>query len=124
MEGWKYIAVKTQNSNVLEEWINSLPQKGQAKVDTLLRRLRITRNWKRPQTGSLTGYDKIIEIIIEFNNVQYRPLGCYGPGRGVFTFLFIATEKGDKFVPKDAPKIAEKMCKQVHNGEIEIEDYE
>jgi hypothetical protein len=70
--------------------------------------------WRVPQTKQLDGEgDGLVEIRFKADGVQQRPLGFYGPGRMEFTLLSWATEKGDKFVPKDALKIAQERKKQI-----------
>ena len=70
--------------------------------------------WRFPQTRQLTDEcEGLVEIRFFADKVQQRPLGFYGPGRMAFTLLFWATEKGSKFVPRDACAIALKRKKQV-----------
>jgi hypothetical protein len=57
---------------------------------------------------------------------QYRPLFIFGPGRAEITFVFMADEVGDAFVPKDAPERADHMRDDLMSGrsascELEIE---
>ena len=42
------------------------------------------------------------EMRFKAAGVQQRPLGFRGPGENVFTIVFCATERGNKFVPRDA----------------------
>jgi len=46
--------------------------------------------------------DGIGEIRFKADRVQQWPLGFRGPGENQFTIVFCATEKGDRFVPRDA----------------------
>ena len=59
-----------------------------------------------PYFTPLTGYSGICEIKFIVQNIQYRPLGCYGPEKNEFTILIGAREEGDRFNPRNAPKIA------------------
>jgi hypothetical protein len=55
---------------------------------------------------------------------QYRPLFFFGPARGDVTFVFMADEVGDKFVPTDAPQRAERARDDVVNRRSEIRELE
>jgi hypothetical protein len=58
-------------------------------------------DWREPVFKWLE--QGIGEVRFKADRVQQRPLGFQGPdGRDVFTIVFPATERGDKFVPKDA----------------------
>ena len=43
-------------------------------------------DWPRDWFTELDGYDGIFEMRITCNNIQYRPLGFFGPDRYEFTF--------------------------------------
>lgn len=60
--------------------------------------------WVRPYYATLP--NGIGEIRFEYKNVQYRPLGFWGPNRNEFTFLFFALEISDRFEPETALGIA------------------
>lgn len=107
-------------------WYDARTKKEQAKIDRLISHLKITKIWGRPYSGKLHGYDELFELIIELNNVQWRPIGFYGPGKNEFTILTVAMEKGSKFEPKDAPDKAERRCRIVLNDKEGrcIKDYE
>jgi hypothetical protein len=57
-------------------------------------------DWREPLFKWLEG--GIGKIRFKASSVQQRPLVMRGLGIDVVTMLFPATEKGDKFVPKDA----------------------
>ena len=79
--------------------------------------------WKRPYISKLKGSDKIWEIRVEFNNIQYRPLGCLGPKSNEFTLLIGAREKGDRLEPIDAIRIAEERCSLILEHERYTDEY-
>jgi hypothetical protein len=57
-----------------------------------------------------------VEIRFKGDNVQQRPLG-FRSGESEFTILFWATEKGGKFVPKNACERALRRKEQIQKGE-------
>src|SRR4051812_26065468 len=58
--------------------------------------------WGRPWAEKLHGEcAKLVEIIFEVDNVQYRPLGFFS-GPMEFTFVYFATEVNDRFEPVTA----------------------
>jgi hypothetical protein len=87
--------------NVIREWIDTLPIAAQAKVDAMIILLQASPIWPWPQQyfSALRGYKNIYEIRAGSCGVQYRPLGCYGPGRSEFSILIGSIEKGGK-LPK------------------------
>lgn len=114
---WTIREWASNTGSFLEEY-NAQPGEVQAAFDVALRFLSHNPPsvWRLPQTRPLKREcEGLIEIRFLAGKVQQRPLGYHGPGRMVFTLLFWATEKGDKFVPPDACKIALKRKKQVEN---------
>ena len=95
--------------DIFQEWYERLPARAQAKFDTILEYLRDTphTHWPTTLVSALTGAEGIFEIRFKIRNVLYRPLGCFGPGRGEFTLLVPAREHGNTFEPKNAIALAE-----------------
>lgn len=100
---WKFKEFVLGSDGVFGTWAKGLPQADQAKVDLFIDRLRLMKTFPPKLVFKLTGYKKIYELRIKGPHVQYRPLGCYGPGRHEFTLLVGAMEVENKFDPKDAP---------------------
>ena len=101
----------------IKEWYDELPLKLQAKFDWVSEYLeeRPINDWMTsPFITHLTGYEGIYEIKFQGGNYVGRPLGCFGPGDQEFTFLIGAREKGNDFVPKNAPKLAQSRKAIVH----------
>jgi hypothetical protein len=99
--------------NVIAAWVGSIRSgKKQAKVaarwDAMLEHLRNIENsdWPTGWFTELTGYEGILEMKFTVQNIQWRPLGYFGPRRHEFTFLIGAMEKNNRFVPTDAPSTA------------------
>jgi Phage derived protein Gp49-like (DUF891) len=90
-------------------WLQSLPKAARIKIDNRILILRAIEVWPAQYVSALKGYEGIFELRIVFSGNQYRPLGCYGPGRGEFTFLLGTIEKGK--LPKRVLEIAEQRRK-------------
>ncbi len=103
----------------------AMPVKARAKLDTLIRHLEATpkQQWHPGQFKPLRGYRGIFEVRACYKNVEYRPLGCFGPELKQFTLLVGAIEKDSKFIPLSAPKTAIDRCKAIHNRENLVDEY-
>lgn len=113
MKQWIFKIFGEKESDV-DIWLNGLPPKAQARMDTIISYMEITRDWTRtPYFSTLQGHKGINEIKFTFQNKQYRPLGCYGPENNEFTLLIGAMEQGNRFNPISAPLIAEKRRKEI-----------
>jgi len=124
MNNWTIKSFITERGvNVIKEWLDGLPIKAQVAIDERIRFLALWGYWYRPYANKLKGYDGIWEIIIQSEKAQYRPLGCFGPGNKVFSLLIGAREKGSRFEPKDAPKIAERRKKMIYQNEKYLDEY-
>jgi hypothetical protein len=115
---WKFKEFISESGGEFENWVNSLPPADQAKIDVFIGRLRLMKTWSPKLVFPLTGYRKIYELKIHGPGVQYRPLGCYGPGRNEFTLLIGAKEVGSKFEPKDAPNKAVERQKLIQDKRL------
>ena len=95
--------------DIFQEWYEQLPARAQAKFDTILEYLRDTPHtqWFTIVVLPLSEAEGIFEIRFKIRNVLYRPLGCFGPGRGEFTLLVPAREHGNRFEPTNAIALAE-----------------
>jgi hypothetical protein len=80
--------------NVISRWIDALPPKARAKIDTRLLFMRAKAVWPEPWVSALTGWPELIELRIGSFGNAYRPIGFYGPQRREFTIVLGATEKG------------------------------
>lgn len=93
----------------------------QAELETALDYLKVrTRDeWRRPKAAKLTRCDEFrdfFEIRCFADNVQQRPIGYFGPGENDFTILIWATEKGNKLIPAEWCKKANRRRKQILEG--------
>jgi hypothetical protein len=83
----------------------------QAKLDVSLEYLksRSRSEWCRPRAAKLskcTEFRDFFEIRIFADRVQHRPIGFFGPKPNEFTILLWVIEKGNKFIPDNWCKIA------------------
>lgn len=109
------IDIKTDN---IDEWLSALPQRDRLRIKTVLVYLANERDWRGiPYVRKLTDCGNVYEIRITCNNIVYRPLGCFGPGKNQFTFIIGATKKGKVWVPKDAKTTAKNKCKIIQGKE-------
>lgn len=108
----------TRGILVIEDWYKSLPPGAQATFDARREYLCDTprEEWINTYIKRLKESDSIYEIRFKYKNIQYRPLGFFGPNTGDFTFLVPANEKGGKFNPKDAIKMAEERRSAILKG--------
>jgi hypothetical protein len=105
---WSFKVFKTGGGrNIMDEWLEGLPEEDQAAIEARIALLKGIRVGITHYFDKRKDSNKIFEIRIKGNRVQYRPLGCFGFGRGVFTLLMGAKEKDWKLVPKTAVKTAE-----------------
>jgi hypothetical protein len=110
MSEWEFLDYIDGATNPIQEWLRDkrqVPVKARAKIQRILLQLAGTALWTRPLASNLDGFPGIVEIRIRWMNTQYRLLGYRGPGERQFTLLFPAQEKGDQFVPLNAPEIAQ-----------------
>lgn len=77
------------------EWQASLPIEAQAFIDARLLAMRALRRWSDKWASKYRTTEKIIELRIPFNKIQYRPLGVYARGMS-FVLVEGAIEKGGK----------------------------
>lgn len=107
MEYWIFNGfIDTNGVSFIDEWYAFLQGKDQARFDAQLAYLEVTKSWPPNYCKKLKGYDHIYEHRFKFNNMQHRPLGCYGPGDQEFTFLIGTTKREKIFYPRNAIKLA------------------
>ncbi len=121
------ITIKTyvteRNIDDIQEWIDNLRPRAQAAIEVRIRFLALGGNWYPPYAAKLRGYNKIWEIRVKSENIQYRPLGCFGPGKNVFSILIGATKKNNRFIPPNAPKTAEERKRLINQDERYLNEY-
>ncbi len=90
---------------------------------TIVKYLETQRFFPKNYFSNYIGYADIYELKWIHNNIQYRPLGCFGPGDKEFTLLIGAKEKGDRLEPIRAPEIAVRRRKLIHQDRRYIDDF-
>jgi hypothetical protein len=101
----------------LTAWHESLDDTGKAVFSVRMEYLCACNDpidWSLPYCRPLS--NGISEIRFKSRKVQQRPLGYFGPGIKEFTFLLPATEKGGKFIPKNAVERAEDRKKIIEKN--------
>ena len=90
--------VEANGKNAIQRWMDGLPAEARAAIDVRILQMSAMPKalWSDKWVSKYKGAEGIFELRIPHNKVQYRPLGCYGPGRMCFTLLAGAIEKGNK----------------------------
>jgi hypothetical protein len=95
--------VADDGANTVRAWLDALPVRAKRKINVFIERLEVVDQLEMPTVRVLKGScDGLMELRVKSENVQYRPLCCYGPGQGEVTILFGATERGGRFQPPTA----------------------
>ena len=113
--------IDDRGSDIVLEWLNTLNLRDQAKfeVDLLYLQTQLI-----PDINKLKQLDKardpdadgIWELRFKFNKVQNRPLLYEGPSARQMTILFIAYEKGGRWVPSGALKTTQRRRRIVEEN--------
>jgi hypothetical protein len=115
---WRFRCyVVADNVDVLDNWrqAHEGDDKLLVKLDTRLRFLQQQPRdkWVRPYFDTLSDdCAGLGEIRFQYKNVQYRFIG-FASGAEEYTWVLTATEKGDKFVPKNACEAAQRLKRAV-----------
>lgn len=105
MKSWRFMDYYSEaGTNLIEKWYGRLPEDAQAEFDILLDYLSITHSWTDlKQVKALTGkHSGLIELRFSSANVQYRPVGFFGPEKGEFTLVLGCQKKQAVYDPPDA----------------------
>ena len=112
--------VLDDGADVIESWFGeySASRFDKVRAKFLARVMYLRQQPKPPQWAGpcfhfLSGAAGIGTVNFEVRNIQYRPLGFFGPGSMEFTFLLFATEKGGKYQPTGCVDIASDRMKAV-----------
>ena len=96
--------VNNRGENEIHTWLHSIPPEARAHINTLINLLQVAdvNVFDRAHHVGLLGgsCEGLIELIVHVKRVQYRPIGCYGPGQRVVTLLAGAREVGNQLVPR------------------------
>lgn len=123
---WAFYSFLDRGNCVIHKWMDDIGIKIKAagKIEARFRYLAFQQSWEPNLAKKLKGYDDIFEIRIRYESIQFRPLGCFGPGANQFSLLIGAIEKGDVFVPKNAPEVAKQRRELIYKNRSLIHEYE
>ena len=118
--------VNERKENEIRGWIRSLPPQARAKISDRILLLQAwpDKTWPLQYFSALRGYKGIYEFRIVSSGVQYRPLGCYGPGEREYTLLVGAIEKGGKLEPPGAGDTAIRRRGIIWEDRSRVQDHE
>lgn len=124
MKEWNFkVFISLNGDNEILNWIDGLPINLQARIKRIVAYLETQKDMRSSYFKKYKGHDNIYELRFTANNIQYRPLGCFGPGTNEFTLLIPAIEKGNKLIPKDAAIKAEERCKLIYRDRRYTNDF-
>lgn len=106
--GWTFYEFINQDGKApFSIWLSEQQGNAQAAIDhrILLMMALDKQQWSLKWIKPYVGHEKLFELRITSSKVQYRPLGCYGPGNQEFTIVAGAIEKNWK-IPKPTLKVA------------------
>ena len=110
--------LSAHGKDLIDDWIGDLPSRARARFLEIVTALRDqpSDEWGRPDFAPLHGQCRgLNEIRFDWGGVEYRALGFFGPGRGEFTFVYGAQERGGQFKPPDTCKTAQGRKTQAKN---------
>jgi len=108
-------------NNLIEDWYEDLPDEAQAEFDVTLKALSITEDWRVTTEFKALGLG-LCEIRFKALNVQYRPLGYFGPGEKCFSIYVGCKKKGTVYTPPDAFDLANKRRGKVQRREASLRE--
>jgi hypothetical protein len=114
---WRFRCyVSEGGTDEIRTWYDAQSKRIQQKFLSRVMALRglPPEEWTTPLFRWLRGEGQGIgEVRFKADGVQQRPLGFRGPEPDVFTLLFPALEKNDRFLPRNAIEIALQLRAQV-----------
>ena len=117
MGGWNFFDFTTgRGENDIHRWLNGqqVTKAAKAKINARIIALQGFPSFPEQYISAYNGWPGLLELRIVSNNVQYRPFGFYGPGRGQFSLLVGGVEKGK--IPRSLLEVANDRRKIVIAG--------
>lgn len=112
MGGWLFRDFLSTSRNEINDWLHKQPDAARAHIDDHIMMLMLSNTdslTRQDGVGQLHGRCRgLIELVVPFDRVQYRPIGAYGPRRKEITLLIGATERDGRLVPRNACETAQK----------------
>ncbi|MCX6636368.1 MAG: hypothetical protein NT090_15005 [Acidobacteria bacterium] len=95
-------------NNLIEEWYWAQDAHVRADFDSTLKTLSITEDWRGLKEFKMLGraHPHLGEIRFRTRNVQYRPIGSFGPGRKIFAIWVGCQKKQNIYDPPNALALA------------------
>lgn len=111
-----YDYVNHEGQNEFKQWLEDLEKPQRAKLNEKIDKLELYGDGLHPEMLTGTAVAGIKKLRVK-GNVQLRPLLCNGPinVKIEYTMLMGAKEIGSKWVPKNAPTIANTKKQTVIN---------
>jgi hypothetical protein len=103
--------VSASGRNEILDWLDRLPPASKATLTVLIQNLEASPTLGEPHMKKMRERADLYELRSKADNIQYRPLCCYGPGRREVTILIGAAKKGRVWDPSAALKTAETRMK-------------
>lgn len=108
--GWTFYDFRNdRDENEIRRWSNGAGKPAKARLNALIRNLAVLdRAFTREDKVGLLRKDGpckgqgFIELIVNIGNVQFRPIGWYGPDTKAVTLLVGATERDGEFNPRNS----------------------
>jgi len=122
---WTFFKYRSPNgADPIRRWQEEFPEVWEELRTNLLYLRNVDRKlWVRPAFDVLSGkHRKICEHRIKAGKIEHRPLGCFYPERGSYTFLVGAQKKMVVYVPKGAKDTAERRRRELESGDAEVEE--
>ncbi len=108
--------------NPIAKWLFEIPRDAEAAIQGRLLLMEGLTTWQPKWHTKLTDGDGLVELRIPHNKVQYRPLGCFLPGR-TFVLLCGTIEKNDE-IPKRHIDTASRRMKQLIKDNSRVTPHE
>ena len=89
-----YDFLDVRGVNLIRAWLDALPDKARAKIDTRILFMQAIGIWPEQYVSAIRGWPGLVELRVVSAGNQYRPLGFYGPQGREFTLVLGAIEKG------------------------------
>src|SRR5688572_32884857 len=113
---WTFYDFRSERGeNLIRAWTNGEGKAAKARLNVLRLHLsQLDRMFTRADNVGQLRKDGpchgqgFIELLIKVQNVEYRPIGWYGPDKGSVTLLIGATERDGKLNPRN-------VCEQAIN---------
>jgi hypothetical protein len=120
------IVMPGESRGIVSIWKDSVSTKTWVKFCANWRHIRRLHQgqWPGAWTTQLAGYSAIYEMRLTVERYQYRPLFVFGFGRTDITFVVMAEEVGDQFIPRNAPARATALRVDVMNKRIKVDELE